>query len=148
MLQILPTLVERYWFLDIMDGYCETRLGSKVEVGIADIVDSGLSDIVDIVDILDIAYIVDIVDVLDIVDMCYWLLDIIDIMDRYCETWVGSKVNSGVGDSLIQDYARACSLLLLKIFFNRYYDIFENIIIIGGHVGPGLIAGSCRDKTR
>ena len=130
--------------MDIMDGYSETRLGSKVEVGIADIVDSGLSDIVDIVDILDI------------VDMCYWLLDIIDIMDRYCETWVGSKVNSGVGDSLIQDYARACSPLLLKIFFNRYYDImlnryydiFENIIIIGGHVGPGLIAGSCRDKTR
>ena len=137
-----------------MDGYSETRLGSKVEVGIADIVDSRLSDIVDIVDIVDIAYIVDIVDVLDIVDildivdMCYWLLDIIDIMDGYCETRLGSKVNSGVGDSLIQDYARACSPLILKIFFNRYYDIFENIIIIGGHVGPGLIVGSCRDKTR
>ena len=36
-----------------MDGYSKTRLGSKVEVGIADIVDSGLSDIADIVDIVD-----------------------------------------------------------------------------------------------
>ena len=49
--------------IDIMDGYCETRLENKVEVGIADIVDNGLSDIVDSVDIVNIVDIVDIVEI-------------------------------------------------------------------------------------
>ena len=43
-----------------MDGYCETRLENKVEVGIADTVDNGLSDIVDSVDIVNIVDIVEI----------------------------------------------------------------------------------------
>ena len=48
-----------------------------------------------------------------------------DILYGYCETRLASKVNSGVGDSLIQDYASACSptlkIFLQKIFLNIFF---------------------------